>query len=460
MNFVKPISYTSSDRESPGAVDRRLLNLIDEREADEDFWSLKDRDRRDSAHCIFQYPAMMVPLVQRRLLSSILEAKPSISSLYDPFVGSGTSLVSGMHFRLGVYGNDINPLAVLISRVRTARVTEFTIGAIVAQVVREAKADRSSKIGSALPNRAKWFQETVSVELSRLRRAIKRQSDLWVRRFLWVTLAETVRLTSNDRTSTYKLHARPADEVAKRSLSPIAIFHEIGKVNADSFADFRGQLRSRSALKSGKYLGETDVRIGDTREISTDWGEGSFDLIMTSPPYGDNLTTVPYGQHSYLPLHWIDYQDIDPSADRATLRTTHEIDRRSLGGARHEKSWTEERALDSSPTLRRCADALPTVPVDGRARLLRFYADFAASLARITDLARPNAYMVWTVGNRNIGGRQVPTDRILEELLDERACRVLKTLTRRIHHKRMPDRNASSATMREEKILLVRKIER
>ena len=301
MNFVKPISYTSSDRESPGAVDRRLLNLIDEREADEDFWSLKDRDRRDSAHCIFQYPAMMVPLVQRRLLSSILEAKPSISSLYDPFVGSGTSLVSGMHFRLGVYGNDINPLAVLISRVRTARVTEFTIGAIVAQVVREAKADRSSKIGSALPNRAKWFQETVSVELSRLRRAIKRQSDLWVRRFLWVTLAETVRLTSNDRTSTYKLHARPADEVAKRSLSPIAIFHEIGKVNADSFADFRGELRSRAALKSGKYLADTDVRIGDTREISKDWGGASFDLIMTSPPYGDNLTTVPYGHTLTFP---------------------------------------------------------------------------------------------------------------------------------------------------------------
>jgi hypothetical protein len=459
MNYVGPISDTSAQQNTAEFIDRRLLALIRERESDEDFWSLKNRDRRDSAHCIFQYPAMMVPLVQRRLLASVLEAKPSIKSLYDPFVGSGTSLVSGMHFGLDVYGNDVNPLAILISRVRTSRTTEFTIGAIVAQIVREAEADRRDRIECVLPNREKWFQTNVAVELSRLRRAIRRQSDLWVRRFLWVTLAETVRLTSNDRTSTYKLHARPGDEIAKRSLSPVALFREIGEVSADSLADFRTELRQREKVRSGKYAGKTDVRIGDTRELRGDWPDESFDLIMTSPPYGDNLTTVTYGQHSYLPLHWIDYKDIDSGADLATLRTTQEIDRRSLGGSNHALSWTEEQVQEASPTLKHFAENLPPLPEDGRKRLIRFYRDFAASLVSIVRLAKPNAHMVWTVGNRNIGGKQVPTDHILMELLEERGCTVLTTLSRKIHHKRMPDRNASSATMREEKILLVRKLE-
>jgi hypothetical protein len=311
-----------------------------------------------------------------------------------------------------------------------------------------------------LPNREKWFHESVSIELSQLRRAIRRQSNLWVRRFLWVTLAETVRLVSNDRTSTYKLHARAVDEIAKRVLSPIKVFGEIGQTNAGSFAEFRSELRSRKVVKSGRYGAKVEVKIGDTRDASTSWNDQSFDLIMTSPPYGDNKTTVTYGQHSYLPLHWIDFDDIDPCADLDTLRTTHEIDRRSLGGALRDKCWTEERVLDTSPILRRCADSLPVVPTDGRARLLRFYADFAAGLSRIAALAKPNAYMVWTVGNRNIGGRQVPTDLILGELLAQQSCAVLKTLTRTIHHKRMPDRNKSSATMREEQILLVRKLER
>jgi hypothetical protein len=459
MNLLLPISYTRPGQEAPESVDNRLLELIKDRESDEDFWSLKDRDRRDSAHCIFQYPAMMVPLVQRRLLASILEAKPSIESIYDPFVGSGTSLVSGMHFGLDVYGNDVNPLAVLISRVRTARQTEFTIGAIVAQVVREALADKRETIECDLQNREKWFRASVSVELSRLRRAIRRQSGLWVRRFLWVTLAETVRLTSNDRTSTYKLHTRPENEIAKRSLSPISIFLEVGRINAESFAEFRSMLRQRSQIRSGKYVGVSEVNIGDTRDLSSGFSASSFDLIMTSPPYGDNLTTVTYGQHSYLPLNWIDYEDIDSEADRETLRTTHEIDRRSLGGTPHPSSWTEERLLAFSPTLKGFADSLPGTPADGRKRLIRFYSDFAASLLSIAGAAKANAYMVWTVGNRNIGGRQVPTDVILQELLEQQRCSVLTTLTRTIHHKRMPNRNASSATMREERILLVRRLD-
>jgi len=80
---------------TPLDVDAKLLKLLDAKSVDPDFWSSKDRDRADSAHCIFQYPAMMVPLVQRRLLGAVLEARPDIESVYDPFMGSGTSLIGG-----------------------------------------------------------------------------------------------------------------------------------------------------------------------------------------------------------------------------------------------------------------------------------------------------------------------------------------------------------------------------
>lgn len=443
---------------TPQEVDAQLLKLLEAKGADPDFWSSKDRDRSDSAHSIFQYPAMMVPLVQRRLLGAVLEARPDIRSVYDPFLGSGTSLVSGMHYGLNVYGNDINPLAVLISRVRTARSVEFTVGAIADNVANKAAADRRTTVETTMANREKWFQADVTLELSRLRRAIRNCDDLWVRRFLWVTLAETVRLTSNDRTSTYKLHARPAAEIAKRALSPISVFRDLARENAASFSTFRRRLNEEKQIKSGRYAAETDVRVGDTRGALDYWGDAApFDLLMTSPPYGDNLTTVTYGQHSYLPLHWIDFQDIDPAADTATLRTTQEIDRRSLGGVVGDGVWTEEKLLEASPRLKRFSDELPAKPEDGRARLVRFYRDFGASLDSILAVMKPDSYMIWTVGNRNIAGQQVPTDLVLAELVEGLDCTVVTTLTRRIHHKRMPDRNASSATMREEKILLVRK---
>jgi adenine-specific DNA methylase len=215
MTFLAQRNHTAPDLRNSQDIDTELLKLLEAKGADPDFWSSKDRDRSDSAHSIFQYPAMMVPVVQRRLLGAVLEVCPEIQSVYDPFMGSGTSLVSGMHYGLDVYGNDINPLAVLISRVRTSRTVGFAMEAVVEQVAAQAKADQRQTIETSMDNREKWFQHEVAVELSRLRRAIRDCRDLWVRRFLWVTLAETVRLTSNDRTSTYKLHARPADEIAR-----------------------------------------------------------------------------------------------------------------------------------------------------------------------------------------------------------------------------------------------------
>lgn len=457
MNYV-PRQVTSDLPRCLPAVDDELLRNIERRADEPDFWSSRSRDRTDSAHCIFQYPAMMVPVVQRRLLRAVLDVQPCIGSLYDPFVGSGTSLVSGMHFGLSVYGNDVNPLAVLISRVRTAKRVEFTIGAISQGVVRRARRSRSERIETKMPNLQKWFTADVADELSRLRRAIRYEDDLWVRRFLWTTLAETVRLTSNDRTSTYKLHARPSEEVDRRQLSPIKVFEDLSIQNAESFSEFRATLRTQNTVVNGVYRSRAEVGLADTRYLSPDvLSYAPFDLVMTSPPYGDNHTTVTYGQHSYLPLNWIDLRDIDERADASALQTTQEIDRRGLGGRAKLDPNAEAALLAASPILAKFACTLPPTPADGRRRLIQFYVDFHKSLRAIVKLVNSNGYMIWTVGNRSIGGKQVPTDTVLDELLSGLGCKTVTTLSRTIHHKRMPDRNASSATMREERILLVRR---
>lgn len=461
MNLVEAPASLLRPTEKLQEADGALLELLNKHTLeDDDFWSSKDRDRNDSAHGIFQYPAMMVPIVQRRLLAAVRQVQPNAASLYDPFVGAGTSLVSAMHFGMKAYGNDINPLAVLISRVRTSQETNPHICDICEDVANFAVADKSVVVETVIPNLNKWFKPDVALELSRLRRAIRRQTEPWVRQFLWVALAETVRLTSNDRTSTYKLHARPKEEIVKRNLSPVQVFKNVAKANADSIASFREQLSSTNKIILGKYISKTEVRLIDTREnLCQAWGGGGkFDTLMTSPPYGDNHTTVTYGQHSYLPLHWIDLEDIDSAVDSSTLRTTQEIDRRSLGGKGRLSDKEIERILLASRSLQDFSNNLPKKPSDGRDRLLRFYIDFFASLGRIVDLIKTNGYMVWTVGNRSIAGKQVPTDKILCELLEGLGARYLNTLTRTIHHKRMPDRNASSATMREEKIVIFRKV--
>lgn len=61
----------------------------------------------------------MVPPISRNIIN-IVKQIMEVDSLLDPFSGSGTVLVEGMLANIKtVYGNDINPLAIFISKVKT-----------------------------------------------------------------------------------------------------------------------------------------------------------------------------------------------------------------------------------------------------------------------------------------------------------------------------------------------------
>src|SRR5690606_9644856 len=133
----------------------------------------------------------------------------------------------------------------------------------------------------------------------------------WARQFFWVALAETVRLTSNSRTSTFKLHIRPKDEISNRLLAPIATFEKIATRNIEQLRLQKEALTTAGFVSKGWYSGNVEVEIGNSaRPQAPTKHEQLFDILVTSPPYGDNATTVPYGQHSYLPLQWISLEDI------------------------------------------------------------------------------------------------------------------------------------------------------
>lgn len=422
---------------------------------DPDFWTFLAKSEREDAHGFFQYPAMMVPRVQRELLRLILQLQKGVRSVLDPFAGSGTILSEAMYAGLEVCAQDVNPLAVLLCRAKAGPFVTHVAKVRVGEVERTVDGDRSERAEGEFPRLTKWFEPQAIVELSRLRRAIRRVPERWVRRLLWVTLAETVRLTSNSRTSTYKLHVRPADEIKQLSL-PIETFKRLVDRNLQRHASFAAALEKAGHLVGSEYTASINCRLGDSRLPI----EGPFDLLVTSPPYGDNTSTVPYGQASYLPLQWIDLTDVDAAAAPDYLNSTYEIDTRSLGGRRPrgdlQKLTSDLR--ERSPAFRNVLSELASAPRDRTMRVFSFVRDLNQCLGPITDSLRPNAYLIWTVGNRRVGGIQVPLDAILEELLAHHRVTRVTAVDRRIPTKRMATRNSIASTMRAEHILVFRKL--
>lgn len=440
-------------------VDNTLLSKINKlSEANDQFWSYPNHDRRENVHSFFQYPAMMVPAVTKKIVDLIIDSQPGITNIFDPFVGAGTTLIAAMHHGLNCFGQDVNPLAILISQSKTGPFYCTSLVERTETLLSFAQDDSSDDIEADFLYLDKWFQHDVAMELSKLVRAIRSERFLWARRFYWVTLAETVRLSSNDRTSTYKLHSRISDEIAIRDISPLSMFSNLAKRNVEDLNNFRKELECVGSVRRGRYLGEINLSLRDTKEGIAKSDHQTFDLLVTSPPYGDNTSTITYGQHSYLPLQWINLTDITLEANESYLRTTQEIDRRSLGGKRERNLENQIAALEEeSASLLSVLKILEDKPRDRRSRISSFYTDFIQTLDKIIGSMTANAYLVWTIGNRHVGGIEIPNDQILIELLNKRNVILVKELERNISQKRMPERNQISETMKQEKILIFRK---
>jgi hypothetical protein len=398
---------------------------------------------------------MMVPIVQRRLIAVVRAHQPDVTSLYDPFVGAGTALVAGMYHGLNCYGQDINPLALLVTRVKTGPCFLHRFKDSAEQVLSAASKDR---LGARAGYLEKWFTPEVATGLSRLQRAILTIDNPFARRFLWVTLAETTRLTSNDRTSTYKLHARPLDKIAGGRPDPWVMFESLVTDNLRDLQEHHAILKAAGQLQSGRYSGTVRTSLGDSSISAMRPARGEcFDIVVTSPPYGDNTTTVTYGQHSYLPLQWIHLGDIDSEVDPSLLRTTQELDRRSLGGGLPKLDDPRITALmQRSQRFAETLHALTNAPDQGARRVASFVMDLDRCLSRIASRVRQNGYLIWTIGNRSVGGVEIPNDVIIANLFEHYGVVEVARVARTIHSKRMAPRNGFATTMATEQIVIFR----
>jgi len=410
--------------------------------------------RADNLHRLFLYPAMMVPVTQSLIIEALSGNLPINAMAIDPYMGSATSLMSCMEYGLGIYGQDINPLAVLIAQ---AKISSFDIELItntLEELMSRIKADSSDSINVNFPGIDKWFTKQVQIDLSKIRRNIQNVNNKDIRKLFWVIMSEVIRIDSNDRTSTFKLHRRAEEDISKRVVDVISDFETLCKRGILDITLFRNKLDNSKLLQNNIYIKPNTICWGNTAEkIHSDL---KFDLLVSSPPYGDNHTTVTYGQHSYLQLQWIDSSDLDFSIDYDYLRSTQEIDRQSLGGRIDSKKLTKKLSeiLNNIPSLKEFYDNLPHQERPLYNKTISFIQDFEKSLDVIVRSMKEKAFYVWTIGNRNVNKREIPNDKILIDLMRNKGVDLIFNVEREILNKKQSKRNRSSKTMEKERILI------
>jgi hypothetical protein len=287
----------------------------------------------------------------------------------------------------------------------------------------------------------------VILELAIIKAEIEKIKDKDIRDFIFIAMSEAIRFVSNRRNGEFKMFRMPVAKVQKFRPDVYEEFKKTLLRNIDKMRDFNDALKSTNT--------DTKVSIFQNDACTlNDAPDNTYDLIVTSPPYGDSRTTVAYGEYSRLSLQWINLFDL-------TEKEIMGVDRSLMGGKKYRNGF--EFTLNS-PTLRASLDRIKDADVERAGDVYSFYSDLDASISSVAKKTRSGGYQFWVVGNRTVKNELLQTDVIITELAPQYDLTPVYTIDRNIPNKVMPAQNsptnisgAKGSTMTMEHIIVLRK---
>ena len=399
-------------------------------------WTYRTADTKQITHGIHPYPAMMIPQVAQRLVRTY---RREGTFLFDPYCGSGTTLLEGMLAGVTAAGTDLNPLARLIARVKTTPVSASSLDREIARFPR--KAPRADLPIPDVPNINYWFSAEAQRDLAAIRQHIDGISTIEIANIFRVAFSMTVRNASWTRKSEFKLYRISQYQMNKHKPDTFAFMVQM-------LSDVRRALQSLNRVVSDKVLLPTVYRFNTVSGVPQEAiASGAIDLVVTSPPYGDSRTTVAYGQFCRLSLQWLGYT----KASR--------VDNMLMGGDKIANlPQFGFQKLDSTIANIAKVD-------ERRAReVASFFKDYRASIDNVASAMARGGHACYVVGNRTVKGHTVPTAETTAAFFEKNGFKTVDICTRDIPNKRMPAVNSPSnipgevgQTMKTEKIVICRK---
>lgn len=363
---------------------------------------------------LHKYPATMIPQIGIELFKELNINK---GKLLDPYCGSGSSFTIGLDRGLNeMYGFDINPLAVLISRTKFTKIDIEKVKLLKQRLrnkVYEFVKDEENLKTIATPNHYNidfWFSKPILKNLSVLKHFIE-MIKLDLRRIFWVALSESIRECSYTRNHEFKLYRIKPEELMQ--------------FNPDVFGVYFDKLNKIISIYEHYYLPKINGAKIEISYSKFPKKENEFDVVLTSPPYGDSFTTVAYGQFSMFSNQWFG------------INYARQIDNMLMGGATVKEIYpnslmTEYIQEISKQSKRRALE------------VSSFYFDLDKSIKDVANSVKKGGKIIYVVGNRRVKDVQLPTDQFVAEKFEQNGFKHVFTYERLLGNKAMPSQNSPS----------------
>lgn len=266
-------------------------------------WAFEQEETGFLAHDIHPYPAKFIPQIPGTLIAK-LSCRGEL--VLDPFGGSGTTALEAVRLGRRAVSIDANPLSALIGRTKTAWIDRSAslelqgLHSALASELESLPSDPSKLVAlhrdhaPTIPNRTKWFADSAFGELCLIKSRISQLDSSVARDVSLVALSRiAIKSSFQDSETRYTSSPRtvPVGETLHRFLK------ELGAV-----------VRALSEGESATRYGISAFIESDIRTLpSTVLEDGSVDLVVTSPPYGN---ATDYHLYHRFRLLWLGFDPV------------------------------------------------------------------------------------------------------------------------------------------------------
>lgn len=359
-----------------------------------------DEDSSQMSHDFHAFPAKFPPQLPRLFITNLTNPGERV---LDPMMGSGTCVVESIALGREGIGLDIDPLAVMLSKVKLNYINPEVTQLFGLQIADKAEhALNNGGLGSIEkelserfePKTRKfvdyWFSHQSQLELTAIKREIDKVDDADIKDFLMLVFSAIIITKSGGVSLAWDLaHTRP---------------HKLNQGIPKSYRPAVKEFRKR-LLKNINGLIEmnTDrtpafLHFGNAEAMPIK--SNSVDLLFTSPPYASNA--IDYMRAHKFSLIWFGHH----------LDKLSELRSKYIGG----EKVSHYEFLKMPPETKKIVAKVAEVDEKKALVLHRYYSEMQKVVSEAFRVLKPGKAAVFVVGSSTLRGVDSQTQICLGEI--------------------------------------------
>lgn len=384
-------------------------------------WSFENVRSTDQwTHGYHRYPAKFLPNVVKKLIENYASQDFIIADL---FAGCGTTLVEAKVHGIRSVGTDINPIATLITRVKTTPIEpqqlQNTYNNIVSSFEKFKKEDYINiQVHERLDY---WFRLEEKYRIAHLYQQVNKIEDIVLKEFFLVAISHILKNCSWWLQSSTK----PQRDLNKNIPNPFDSFKQ------HCIYMMKGNLQFYNELSAKEYM-NVDCIINQADARHTAIADDSVDIIITSPPY---VTSYEYADIHQLTGYWMDYFADISSFRKLFIGTSY--------------SGNNEATKSNSVLGNFIVDALLKKDKKIAKNVNNYFSDMHAVAQEMYRIVKYNGYACIVIGNTTLRDIHVKSAEVFYDFLRKAGFKKVDVIKRNIPNKLMPtlrDKNTGKFT--------------